>query len=88
MAWLIELTHAAERQLYALGNAERRQILKFLQKLQSRDDPQTLGKPLSGPLRGLWRYRVGEYRLICEIRRSVLTLTVIRIGNRSDVYRS
>jgi mRNA-degrading endonuclease RelE of RelBE toxin-antitoxin system len=49
MGWRIELTREAERQMDDLGNAERRQVLKFLQKLQSRDDPQTLGKPLAGP---------------------------------------
>jgi mRNA interferase RelE/StbE len=88
MGWRIELTREAERQIAALGNAERRQVLRFLQKLQNRDDPHTLGKLLSGPLRGLWRYRVGEYRLICGIRRKVLTVTLVRIGHRSDVYRA
>jgi mRNA-degrading endonuclease RelE of RelBE toxin-antitoxin system len=48
MAWRIELTPQAERQVDALGAGERRQVLKFLQKLRSRADPQTLGKPLSG----------------------------------------
>jgi mRNA interferase RelE/StbE len=60
MGWRIELTREAERQIDALGSGDRRQVLKFLQKLRSRDDPQTLGKPLAGPLRGLWRYRVGD----------------------------
>ena len=88
MGWRIELTREAERQIDALGSGERRQVLKFLQKLRSRDDPQTLGKPLSGPLRGLWRYRVGDWRLICQLRRSVLTVVVVRLGHRSDVYRA
>ena len=87
MVWRVELTREAERQIDALGGGDRRQVLKFLQKLQSRDDPQTLGRPLSGPLRGLRRYRVGEYRLICELRRKVLTVVVVRLGHRSDVYR-
>jgi mRNA interferase RelE/StbE len=88
MRWRIELTREAERQIDALGSGDRRQVLKFLQKLRSRDDPQTLGKPLVGPLRGLWRYRIGDWRLICQIRRSVLTVVVVRLGHRSEVYRA
>jgi|tagenome__1003787_1003787.scaffolds.fasta_scaffold20802573_2 mRNA interferase RelE/StbE len=87
MEWRIELTLQAERQVDALGAGERRQVLRFLQKLRSRADPQTLGRPLSGGLSGLWRYRVGDYRLIWELRRKVLTIVVVRLGHRSDVYR-
>jgi len=87
MAWRVELTYEAERRIGRLGAGERQRVLKFLQKLQSRDDPQTLGRALSGPLQGLWRYRVGDYRLIRELRRKVLTLVVVRLGRRSDVYR-
>jgi mRNA interferase RelE/StbE len=87
MEWRVELTPEAERQVAALGAGERRQVLKFLQKLRSRADSQMLGRPLSGGLRGLWRYRVGDYRLICELRRKVLTVVVVRLGHRSDIYR-
>jgi mRNA interferase RelE/StbE len=50
-------------------------------------DPRALGKALSGPLGTLWRYRLGDYRIVCEIRHSALRILVIRIGHRSEVYR-
>jgi mRNA interferase RelE/StbE len=53
----------------------------------ARDDPRELGKALRGPLGELWRYRVGDYRIICDIRDGVLTILVLQIGNRREVYR-
>lgn len=50
-------------------------------------DPRETGKPLQGEMAGLWRYRVGDYRLICEIKDTVLSVIVLRIGHRRDVYR-
>ena len=51
------------------------------------DDPRSAGKALSGPMGGLWRYRVGDCRIICEIRDRMLRVLVVRIGRRRDVYR-
>ncbi|KKN88583.1 hypothetical protein LCGC14_0246940 [marine sediment metagenome] len=51
------------------------------------DGPRAAGKGLSGPLGGLWRYRVGDYRLVCEIRDDVLQVLVLKIAHRRDVYR-
>ena len=52
-----------------------------------RDDPRSTGKALTGPLGGLWRYRVGDYRVICEINDGSLRILVVQIGNRREVYR-
>lgn len=49
-------------------------------------DPRHLGKPLSGNLREFWRYRVGDYRLICKIQDDHLLILVVRIAHRSQVY--
>lgn len=51
------------------------------------DDPRTLAKPLQGEYGELWRYRVGPYRIICEIRDSELIVLVLRVGHRREVYR-
>ena len=51
------------------------------------DNPRTLGKALSGRLGGLWRYRVGDCRIICEIQDSALCILVVTVGNRREVYR-
>jgi mRNA interferase RelE/StbE len=51
------------------------------------DDPRSLGKALTGPLGGLWRYRVGDYRVICDIQDGALCVLVLQVGNRREVYR-
>ena len=51
------------------------------------DDPRSLGKPLHASLENYWSYRVGDYRLICEIKDQKLVVLVVEIGHRSDIYR-
>ncbi len=88
MAWRIELTETANKQLAKLDKVEARRITKFLrERLAATDNPRNTGKALSGPLGGLWRYRVGDYRLICEIQDGVLCVLVLKIGNRQEVYK-
>jgi mRNA interferase RelE/StbE len=50
-------------------------------------DPRAVGKALTGPLGGLWRYRVGNYRLICEIEDGLMRVLVVKVGHRGEVYR-
>jgi mRNA interferase RelE/StbE len=88
LAWRIELTETANKQLAKLDKIEAKRIIKFLrERLAVSDNPRNIGKALSGPLSGLWRYRVGDYRLICEIQDGVLCVLVLKIGNRREVYK-
>ena len=89
MAWRIELTETAAKQLGNLDKHEAKRITRFLrERLESTEDPRTAGKALTGPQLGTyWRYRVGDYRVICDIRDQVLVILVIGIGNRRDVYK-
>jgi mRNA interferase RelE/StbE len=88
LAWRIELTETANKQLAKLDKVEARRITNFLrERLAATDNPRHTGKALSGPLGGLWRYRVGDYRLICEIQDGVLCVLVLKIGNRREVYK-
>ena len=88
MAWQIELSETASKQLAKLDKTEAKRITTFLrQKLAEIDNPRQVGKALTGPLGGLWRYQVGDYRLICEIQDGVLRILVLKIGNRKQVYR-
>ena len=88
MAWQIELSATASKQLAKLDKTEAKRITTFLrQKLADIDNPRHIGKALTGPLGGLWRYRVGDYRLICEIQDGVLRILVLKFGNRKQVYR-
>lgn len=88
MAWRIELTGEARKQLAKLDRSEAKRIRDYLRyRLEPLDNPRYLGKPLRGRFGELWRYRVGNYRLICELRNEVLLVLVVRIGKRSEVYR-
>ena len=88
MAWKIELSETAGKQLAKLDKDEAKRITKFLrQQLAVIENPRSTGNALTGPLGGLWRYRVGDYRLICEIQDGVLCILVVKIGNRREVYK-
>lgn len=89
MAWRIDLTATAAKQLGKLDKAEARRITVFLrQRLAALDDPRSMGKALTGPQLGTyWRYRVGDYRILCDIQDGALCILVIEVGNRREVYR-
>jgi len=88
LAWRIELTETASRQLRRLDRSEAKRITTFLRdRLATIDDPRSTGKALTGPLGSYWRYRVGDYRIICDIQDKLLVIMVIAVGNRKDVYR-
>ncbi len=88
MAWTVDYSETARRQLRKLDKAAARRILDFLDKrIAKLDDPRRLGKALSGPLGTFWSYRIGDYRAICEIRDQSVTVLVLRIGHRREVYR-
>ena len=89
MAWKIEYTATARKQLRKLDKQDARRILDFMdERVAKREDPRSIGKALTGPHLGeFWRYRVGEYRVICDIQDGRLSVLVIEIGNRREVYR-
>jgi mRNA interferase RelE/StbE len=63
-----------------------KRIVRFLEERVA-PDPYRSAEPLSGPLRGHWRYRVGDYRIMCDIKRDVLTVLVVRVGHRREICR-
>lgn len=86
--WRIEITRTAEKQIRKLDRVAQRSIIQFLrERLEVADNPRQLGKPLHGDKGGLWRYRVADYRLICDIQDVRITVLVLRVGHRKDVYR-
>ena len=86
--WTIEITRTAEKQIKKLDRTAQQSIVSFLRdRLQPADNPRQWGKPLHGDKGGLWRYRIGDYRLICDIRDEKITVLVLRVGHRKDVYR-
>ncbi|HEX3820611.1 MAG TPA: type II toxin-antitoxin system RelE/ParE family toxin [Candidatus Sulfotelmatobacter sp.] len=87
-AWRIEITRTAERQILKLDRQAQIAIQRFLrERLMVAENPRQWGKPLQGEKGGLWRYRVGDYRLICDIQDERITIVVLEVGNRKDAYR-
>jgi mRNA interferase RelE/StbE len=89
MAWKIEFSEPADRALNRLDPQQSQRILKFLLgRVAKLEDPRSVGKPLQGPHFGeLWRYRVGEFRIICKLRDEVFVVLVVQIGPRKVIYR-
>jgi len=88
LVWTFEITRTAERQIKKLDSPSQKSIIRFLrERLKSAQDPRQWGKPLHGDKRGLWRYRVGDYRLICDIHDEIITVVVLEVAHRKDVYR-
>ena len=88
MAWTIEYSDTAKDQLRKLDKPIARRIVDYMdERIAELENPRSSGKALTGPLGGLWRYRVGDYRVICEIRDGALCILVLELGNRREVYR-
>lgn len=88
MAWTIKYAETARKQLRKLDKPDARRIAGFMdERVVLSDDPRRMGKALKGPLGDLWRYRVGDFRVICDIQDGVLVVLVLQIGNRREIYR-
>jgi len=89
LAWAIKYTETSQRQLKRLDKSIALRVLDFMDERIARlDDPRIQGKHLTGPRLGsYWRYRVGDVPVICEIKEKVVTILVVEIGHRREVYR-
>jgi mRNA interferase RelE/StbE len=89
VAWKVELAEAAAGEIDKLDPPAARRILKFLsERLAKLDDPRSIGAALHGSKLGeFWKYRIGDYRLICSIEDKRLVVLVLRVGNRREIYR-
>ncbi|MGL4234116.1 MAG: type II toxin-antitoxin system RelE family toxin [Casimicrobium sp.] len=89
MAWQISLSAGAESQLEKLDPPTAKRITRFVrERIAVLDDPRDLGKALHGRLRQYWSYRVGDYRVICDIQDAIVTILVVDVDHRKDVYKS
>jgi mRNA interferase RelE/StbE len=85
--WTFKISDGAEKNLRDIGPSAAREVFEFLEKrVQGNVDPRTHGKPLRQSKHGLWRYRVRDYRIICRLEDSILTVLVVAGGHRSKVY--
>ena len=89
MVWKVELAKSAVAELDKLDPQVARRILLFLhQRVASLDNPRSIGEALKGARLGsFWKYRVGDWRVICTIQDSTVVVQVLHVGNRRDIYR-
>ena len=87
LTWTIEYTASARTQLRKLDKQMARRIVDYMtERVAGLEDPRNLGKALTGPLGELWRYRIGNCRVICDIQDDALLVLVVRVGSRDKVY--
>lgn len=89
MAWRVEFDPAAKKELDKLDHQIAQRIVKFLvERLAPLDNPRSLGEALKGAKLGeLWKYRVGDYRIIAAIQDGAVCILVVRVGNRREIYK-
>jgi len=88
LTWKVEWDDRARRELRRLDRQAQREILRYLrERIATEEDPRRFGKPLLREMQGLWRYRVGDCRVICGIEDDRVVVLVVRVGHRGQVYR-
>lgn len=87
MAWRIEIDKDVQRAMKKLDRQVAKRITSKLREISRLEDPRSMGKALVGNLAGLWRYRVGDYRIVCDIEDDVLVVLVVDVAHRKEVYR-
>jgi mRNA interferase RelE/StbE len=87
LAWRIEITNTAKKQLAKLDRQVQWEIVRYLrERIGTDENPRRYGAPLRKELAGRWKYRVGAYRLICEIQDEKILVLVLMVGHRSKIY--
>lgn len=88
MGWIVRLTDSAADDLSKLDTQTRNRIWRFLRRwIVEADNPRERGAALTDDLSGMWKYRIGDYRLLCEIQDSALVVLIVKAGHRSKIYR-
>ena len=88
MTWKVKVSNVAEKQLLKLDKPIQKRILDYLyDRLDGCKNPRHFGEPLKGDKSGFWRYRIGNFRIICEILDEKLIVLVLAIGHRREIYK-
>jgi mRNA interferase RelE/StbE len=89
LTWNIEWDDRARKELRRLDFPIQKEILSYLRiRIAESDNPRVFGQSLSGNKVGLWRYRVGDYRIICRIEDDTLVVFVVGVGHRKEIYEA
>ena len=88
MSWDYSFNKSAWKQLKKLGSVAQVEILHYLdERVVGEEEPRRFGKGLKSDLSGLWRYRIGDYRVLCQIQDHELIVLVVSVGHHRKVYR-
>jgi mRNA interferase RelE/StbE len=88
MTWKIEFTDVADKEFAKLDKPIQKRILTWLdERITNCNNPRLWGKSLTGMHGEKWRYRIGDYRILCLIKDSIVTVMVVDIGHRKDIYK-
>jgi mRNA interferase RelE/StbE len=87
MSWAYRFDERALKELRKLGKPAQLGIIAYLdERVAGENDPRRFGKGLKADLTGLWRYRVGDYRILCQLKDAELLVLVVALGHRRDIY--
>lgn len=86
MGYSVRLHEHALKQLERLDRSVARRIVDYLDDVAALENPRDRGKSLTGDRVGIWRYRVGDYRVLCEIRDAGLLILALEVGHRRSIY--
>ncbi|WP_027128211.1 type II toxin-antitoxin system RelE family toxin [Fusobacterium perfoetens] len=88
MVYKVDFSIEAANYIRKMDNSTKTTLLKWINKnLINCEDPRIHGKSLTGNKKGIWRYRVGNYRILCNIQDEILTILVLEVGHRSKIYK-
>jgi mRNA interferase RelE/StbE len=89
LAWRVEVSDYAEKQLRKLDKPIQKRLLDWLEdRIEGCKNPRHFGEPLRGEMAGLWRYRIGDYRVVCEIQDQQLVVLALTVGHCREIYLS
>lgn len=86
MGWRIELSRRAGKELAAINKPDALRIARYLAEVEKLQDPRLRGRALSANLSGFWRYRVGDWHVLCRIEDERLVILVVQMGHRYTIY--
>ena len=86
MVWTLEFAGRARKQFRKLDHVEADRILRVFDEISKLDDPFSRGHGLTGPLTGLWRFRVSDWRVIARVEQERLVILVLEVGHRREIY--
>jgi len=86
LAWRVEFTSSALKEFSKIDHVWQKRITAYLREASDLPNPRMRGKALTGNFGGLWRYRIGDYRVVCQLHDDLLVVQVVRVAHRSGVY--